>query len=143
MASRTEQLLEALLNGGTVDFEPRSRNEALLYALLQKGTGGGYDLLIQTVELFERDGEDLNSVGVEGNLLFGDFNNAKQKLNNMPVVARFVSEGKETTDPDGYVFKQVWDGYCGLFLLSGEEWAIDVPNSSFYGYINENNEIIF
>lgn len=41
MASRIEQLLEALLNGGTVDFEPKSRNEALLYALLQKGGTGG------------------------------------------------------------------------------------------------------
>lgn len=41
MASRMETLLAALLNGETPEGVPRSRNEAYLYALCQKGMGGG------------------------------------------------------------------------------------------------------
>ena len=39
--SRNEQLLLALLNGETVDMVPRSRSEALLIALCEKGLSGG------------------------------------------------------------------------------------------------------
>lgn len=70
MASRMEQLLEALLNGNTVDFVPQSRNEALLLAICQNGgasggTGGGggsaeYSLL-ETVNITEA----VNSIAVD------------------------------------------------------------------------------
>lgn len=41
MASRMEQLLSAIANGEAVNFEPRTRNEALLKKIMQNGGGSG------------------------------------------------------------------------------------------------------
>ncbi len=41
MTSRNEQLLEAMLNGETVDFTPQSRNEALMQQIIKNGGGSG------------------------------------------------------------------------------------------------------
>lgn len=41
MASRNEQLLEAMLNGENVNFTPQSRNEALMQQIIKNGGSGG------------------------------------------------------------------------------------------------------
>lgn len=41
MASRMEQLLTALADGKTVDFNPMTRNEAIIKRIMENGPGGG------------------------------------------------------------------------------------------------------
>jgi hypothetical protein len=54
--SRNEELLLALLNGETVDMVPQSRNEALLAAICAKFAGGGSSADVRYVTFMSDDG---------------------------------------------------------------------------------------
>ena len=41
--TRIEKLYDAIARGGTIDFEPVTREEMFLYAILRNGGGGGGD----------------------------------------------------------------------------------------------------